>query len=621
MIGRLSIAPARSWLRLIAVFVALLLLLGSLWATGSSLVACDGDAQACPAKLQTATGIPAIDFFTGGGSYMPRTHCLLTPSGEIDWPWIAILLTLTTGVITAYLRIFAFWMRSFFSETRTDRNPKLFDLAAIFLWCAICGYAMSMVMFFWPAYRLLALFLVVLNIYSWKFCWNLEPFRKAFAANRLERQLREALESRARDLERLVELRTHEAEEARQQAEAANQSKSEFLANMSHEIRTPMTAILGFSELLQAEEEAPNSPERERTRRDHLQTIQRHGAHLLTIVNDILDLSKIEAGKLNVEKVPTDVVALIHEVALLLRVRAESKGLTLTTRFATPIPKTIQTDPTRLRQILLNLAGNAVKFTERGSVAIVTSMDEQTLRIAVQDTGIGLTQQQIQRLFDRFMQADASTTRRFGGTGLGLPISARLATMLGGAITTKSEPGKGSTFTLTIDTGALEDAEYILPQYASEYVSAPEESIASDSHDIRLDGLRILLVEDGPDNQRLIAHLLKGAGAHVSLADNGRLALQKLLAGADSEGEFLAPCAYDLIVMDMQMPEMDGYTATRLLREKSCDLPIVALTAHSMNGDREKCLAAGCTSYASKPINKRMLLRVVAEAAGSMAAP
>jgi signal transduction histidine kinase/ActR/RegA family two-component response regulator len=580
------------------------------------LLACDAEsADECRTEHQSsATGHPAIDFFTGGGSYMPRIHCLLTPEGKVDWPWIVGLLVLTSGVIAAYLRIFAFWMQSFFSETESDRNPKLFDLAAVFLWCAICGYAMSILMFFWPAYRLLALFLVVLNVYSWKFCCNLEPFRKAFAANRLERQLREALESRAQELEQLVEQRTREADEARQAAEAANRSKSEFLANMSHEIRTPMTAILGFAELLQAEEDEPESFEQQSARRDHLQTIQRHGAHLLTIVNDILDLSKIEAGKLTVEKMPTDVIAIIHEVADLLRVRAEGKGLTLATRFDTPLPRQIQTDPTRLRQILLNLTGNAVKFTEAGSVTIAAGMQGQMLRIAVEDTGIGLTAEQIGRLFDRFEQADASTTRRFGGTGLGLPISARLATMLGGAIDTQSQVGRGSTFTLTIDTGPLDAAEYILPRYAGEYIVAPADPVASAS-DIRFDGLRVLLVEDGPDNQRLIAHVLKRAGAKVSLADNGRIALAKLTEDGTVEGELIAPSPYDLIVMDMQMPEMDGYMATRLLREKQCDLPIIALTAHSMTGDREKCLAVGCTSYASKPIHKQDLLRVVAEAA------
>jgi Amt family ammonium transporter len=375
-----------------------------------------------------------------------------------------------------------------------------------------------------------------------------------------------------------------------------------------------MTAILGFAELLQAEEDEPEPLEQQVARRDHLQTIQRHGAHLLTIVNDILDLSKIEAGKLSVESMPTDVVAIVHEVADLLRVRAEGKGLTLSTRFDTPLPRTIYTDPTRLRQILLNLTGNAVKFTEAGSVTIAASMQGQTLSIAVEDTGIGLTAEQISRLFQRFEQADASTTRRFGGTGLGLPISSRLATMLGGAIATQSEVGRGSTFTLTIDAGPLDDAEYILPRYASEYVAAPSDPIES-ADNLRFDGLRILLVEDGPDNQRLIAHLLKGAGAKVSLADNGRIALAKLTADGTVDGELLALPPYDLIVMDMQMPEMDGYMATRLLREKQCALPIIALTAHSMTGDREKCLAVGCTSYASKPIHKRELLRVVAEAA------
>lgn len=575
-----------------------------------------GDEITCAAEpsehkpAASATGLSVLDFFTADGAYVPRTHCLVTRTGAVDWPWITVLLVLTGSVILAYLRVFAFWMQSFFSEQPSDRNPKLFDLAAIFLWCAICGYGMSMVMFFWPGYRLLALFLVVLNAFSWRFCWNLEPFRKAFTANRLERQLREALESRAHELEKLVQIRTREAEEARLQAQAANLSKSEFLANMSHEIRTPMTAILGYADIL-AEEHDHSLASTE-----HINTIKRHGSHLLAIVNDILDLSKIEAGKMTVEHVPTDLVAIVQDVVSLMRVRARGKGLALHAEFTSAIPARVLTDPTRLRQILLNLVGNAIKFTEIGSVIIRVHWEpsqnkHSTLQVSVEDTGIGIPLQQMDRLFAEFSQADASMTRRFGGTGLGLRISKRLANMLQGDIAVESEPDRGSTFTLRME---LEEAQKwspaetpaLLPLTDTEGNQLQQEARRS------LLGLRVLLVEDGPDNQRLIAHLLHKAGASVLLADNGYAAIELLSAEPGLDAELVSPAPVDVVLMDIQMPKMDGYTATRLLRQKGCTLPIIALTAHSMAGDCEKCLAAGCNGYASKPIDREVLIQTIA---------
>lgn len=569
-----------------------------------------------PARGISETGSPVVDYFTGGGTYMPRTHCLVTPSGAVDWPWIMLLLVLTGSVIMAYLRIFLFWMKSFFDEQPRDRNPKLFDLAAIFLWCAICGYAMSMVMFFWPGYRLLAMFLVVLNVFSWKFCCSLEPFRLAFSANRLERQLREELQSRAKELEKLVELRTREAVEARLQAEAANVSKTEFLANMSHEIRTPMTAILGFADLLQEETDADGSAEK---RHEYVATIKRHSKHLLAIVNDILDLSKIEAGKLLIERMPTDVVEVMEEVTQLLRARAAGQGIYLNLVFESALPSTMLTDPTRLRQVLLNLVGNAVKFTEIGGVTLTASMkimhpSRASLCVTVRDTGIGMTQEQISRLFGAFEQVDASTSRRFGGSGLGLRISKRLAEMMAAEITVSSAPGKGSEFVLTMDAGDPSEFDWIDPR--AKHARARPSKLADELDrplSQPLAGLRILLAEDGPDNRRLIAHILYKAGAKVTCAENGRMAIEKLMRNGDFNGELLLPCPYDVVLMDIQMPELDGYAATRILRAKEFELPIVALTAHSMTGDREKCLEAGCTEYASKPIDKDGLIEVIAE--------
>lgn len=398
--------------------------------------------------------------------------------------------------------------------------------------------------------------------------------------------------------------------ELKDEAERANQAKSEFLANMSHEIRTPMTAILGYTDLLLEEGDITKAP---RHRVEALHTIQRNGEHLLALINDILDLSKIEVGKIGVESITCSPRQLLLEVESLMRLRAQARNLALIVEAADGLPATIESDPTRLRQILVNLVGNAIKFTECGSVTIAARFvpgDQPQLLIDVSDTGTGMTPEQVQKLFRPFTQADTSTTRRFGGTGLGLTISKRLAQMLGGDVSIVcSAPGVGTTFRLTLDiAGAVEtevadepaprrDTETlrnaILPQPAAERATLPA-------------GFRILLAEDGPDNQRLISFVLRKAGAEVVVVDNGQLAVDQALA-AFRRGE-----PFDLILMDMQMPLMDGYAATALLREKGYSLPIIALTAHAMSGDREKCLAVGCSDYATKPLDRQRLLAQVA---------
>jgi len=382
-------------------------------------------------------------------------------------------------------------------------------------------------------------------------------------------------------------------------AEAATRAKSEFLANMSHEIRTPMTAIVGYAELLAD----PHQPAEERD--SSIAIIRRNGEHLLTVVNDILDLSKIEAGKMTVDRVECEPLQILHDAMSLMQVRAAAAGLALRAEFSFPLPKTVRTDPVRVRQVLLNLIGNAVKFTEQGEVVVKVSLIRTprnlgVIRFAICDTGIGMDSEQIEALFRPFSQADSSTTRRFGGTGLGLAISRRLATILGGAITVTSQPGKGSEFAFTIETGSLDGVELLRSGDELSVVTRAA-GPAAQGHEHRLSG-RILVAEDGPDNQRLIRFHLERAGAEVTIAENGRVAVEHALA-AVAAGD-----PYRLILMDMQMPEMDGYAATRVLRHRRYALPIIALTAHAMAGDRERCIAAGCDDHLTKPIDRARLL-------------
>ncbi len=353
----------------------------------------------------------------------------------------------------------------------------------------------------------------------------------------------------------------------------------------------------------------PGMPELLDEQNDCIQTIHQNGKHLLSILNDVLDLSKVEAGRLSLERIATSPIELLEEVSSLLRKRAEGKNLFFEVLYTPPIPATIVTDPTRLRQILINLIGNAIKFTECGGVRVTASLREPrdgTSRMAfeVMDTGIGMTKDQISRLFKPFVQADNSTTRRFGGTGLGLTICKRLAEMLGGEIYVDSSPDVGSTFTVVVETGSLEGVEMIDdPTLLT--VSRSSEAPLGDAAEDPLAGRRILLVEDGPDNQRLISYLLRGWGAEVSVAENGRIGVDMALA-AREEGP-----GFSLILMDMHMPILDGFAATQELRDRGVDTPIVALTAYAMQEDRRRCLAAGCDDFASKPIERERLLKTL----------
>lgn len=398
---------------------------------------------------------------------------------------------------------------------------------------------------------------------------------------------------------------------AKETAEAANRAKSEFLANMSHEIRTPMTAILGYIDVLS------ECCKRQCTRDsgiagDPLQIMRHNADHLLRLIDDFLDLSKIEAGRLTVEEAACSPCRIIGEVVSLMRVRTQAKGIQLNAEYDGPMPRTIRSDATRLRQILMNIVGNAIKFTEAGGVRISARLLNQTpaplLQVAVTDTGIGMPAELLARLFQPFTQADTSTSRRFGGTGLGLTISKRLAQLLGGDISAQSTPGEGSTFTLTIPTGTLDGVELVEP--TEEAAGLPSAVLSGTHPPVLLTGYRLLLAEDGPDNQRLISLVLRKAGADVVLAENGEAAVDAFLQ-ADREGR-----PFDLVLMDMQMPVLDGYQATRMLKAAGCRTPIVALTAHAMSEDRRKCLDAGCDEYVTKPIDRAHLLEVMGRLVG-----
>jgi signal transduction histidine kinase len=389
-------------------------------------------------------------------------------------------------------------------------------------------------------------------------------------------------------------------EASKKEAIEANQAKSVFLANMSHEIRTPLGAILGFSEILME----PGLTEQERE--TYINTIKRNGSLLTALIDDILDLAKVESGKIAVETISVSVSDLLREVMLALEPRALAKNVPLSVTLSSDVPKTIQTDPIRLKQVLINIIGNAIKFTTAGHVSIraFASQSEQAqnrhmLHFEVTDTGLGISPDQVTHLFQPFTQADSSITRKFGGTGLGLVLSKKLAQALGGdLILVKSEIGVGSQFQITIDTN------HGLATEIKPTIQQPAPSKSS-NQTLPLKDCRILLVDDSVDNVMLITRLLNHSGAHVTSAHDGIEGVQAALAEE-----------FDVVLMDVQMPHMDGREATQTLRQKGFAKPIIALTGHSDDEDRRKCLAVGYNHFVTKPIQRAELIQLISGCIG-----
>ena len=402
--------------------------------------------------------------------------------------------------------------------------------------------------------------------------------------------LEDKVESRTKALETM----NSQLEVAIAQAEQANQLKSRFLANMSHEIRTPLTAIMGFTEQLLHSQNTTGDAW-------HLNTILRNSKHLLELINNILDLSKIEAEKLAVEQEPLDIVQLVHDIDSIIRPLSQEKKLNCNINFHLPLPRIINSDSTRLKQILINIASNAVKFTEQGLIEldITYNSDLQLIEFAIKDSGIGMSEREVERVFKPFEQADTTTTRRFGGTGLGLCISKNLAQLLGGDVYVTSTPGQGSCFCVQIACNLPADKQQTVPMLTELSQLTPAKdlqlSFAENSFDAN-----ILVAEDNPDNQVLIKLLLQTWGLEPDIANNGAEAVEMALVND-----------YQLIIMDMQMPVMGGLEATQMLRHAAYDGPIIALTANVMKHDVNTYLQAGCDEALAKPIDKDALESVL----------
>ncbi len=431
--------------------------------------------------------------------------------------------------------------------------------------------------------------------------------RVKFAEQRLKKANND-IATRTEELEKkhaeLIKL-NKSLKEAETTALSAAQAKSEFLANMSHEIRTPLNGILGFADLLRGNADASSESERQ----DWLNTIHNSGQHLLRLVNNILDLSKIEAGQMEVERIPCSPHLIVSEAVSVLRPRAKEKGIALELNFDGQLPAMIESDPTRLKQMLMNIVGNAIKFTNEGGVHVVARIintgDKPMFAVDVIDTGVGIPKRRLDAIFAPFVQADNSMSRKFGGTGLGLAISKRIAHALGGKLSVCSDEGGGSTFTFVVETGSLEGVELIDGQAAEALIHREPSPVVNQNPTLKG---RVLIVDDGDTNRRLISLVLDRAGIETANAENGQTAVE--MATTDS---------FDAILMDVQMPIMDGYTATKTLRKRGVKIPIIALTANAMKGEEDKCLKAGFSEYLTKPIVTGQLMKTLSEALSNRA--
>lgn len=397
--------------------------------------------------------------------------------------------------------------------------------------------------------------------------------------------------------------------EAAAAAAEANKAKSAFLANISHEIRTPLGVILGFADL------ALDKPDLSADTKGYISSIRRNGEQLSEILGEVLDMSKIEASRMEIEEIRFPLVPMLSEVVTFLDLHAREKGLALSLDKVGPLPKAVKTDPTRLRQILTNLISNAIKFTEAGFVKVGVRMVSPAiagtplqLEFTVSDSGIGISKEMGEKLFRPFIQAEASTARRYGGTGLGLHLSKQLANALGGDLTLQaSDAGHGCTFLFTVAAGTFDGELMSDAKSSSVGPSVPQPFENAQDREV-FEGKRVLLIEDSEDNQTLIKHYLSAVGIQVEVANNGFDGLEKIAGGE-----------YDLIVLDIQMPGMDGHEVAKNLREQGYSQPIIALTAHAFKEEREKAFRNGFNEYLTKPINRMMLLKTLSNRLGSPA--
>lgn len=416
--------------------------------------------------------------------------------------------------------------------------------------------------------------------------------QRQYRTRELLQQLESDIQQRE-EIERELKAATVAAEHAKAIALDASQSKSQFLANMSHEIRTPLGAITGFLDLMKS---PSNSAE---DLKEYIAVIERNSVQLMRVIDDILDLSKVEAGKLLIEDVEVSLAELLWDVSALLGFKAREKGVLYSLKFNTPIPERIISDATRIRQILVNVLGNAIKFTSAGRINLDVYFEDETLGFVVTDSGKGISLDEREHLFKPFMQADLSTTRKFGGTGLGLVLTRNLCRQMGGDfVLVQSQPGRGSTFKATVKTKIAPGSELIATQNLVPR-NPPTQIDLEAGH---LNGMRVLVVEDSPDNQALLSILLKKMGAEIDLASDGREGVANALSND-----------YDIVLMDVQMPFMDGHEATRTLRAKGYTAPIIALTAHAMKEERDRTIASGFSDFLSKPIDRAHLVRVLSE--------